>query len=386
MEELKNSILNCLQEYHNDEDLLVNQLNSIVNKEGAAACAMIFKILTHIDFLDEQAKTYWHVVLSHHSHLKKVLDRNVSIRTAICDFFCTVDVSLKNPKIIEIPVYEEKAKYSQYDFLTGLHTRSFFDEALEKEIGRARRHGMDLSILFFDLDKFKLVNDKFGHQAGDYILEEVSKIILNKQRKEDISARYGGEELVMILPHTKKLKAYIFAERIREAIEKSNFVYNDKKINITISGGIGSYPEDGQEIETIVKAADDALYLAKHSGRNEIIAYSNEKRLYLRVDFVKNLNIIGIDDNKESELNASSKNLSKSGILFEHNKPIELGTKLRLNLSIEENQGPIAVTGIVVRTESRGEDKFDIGVLFFNIENETKNEISRYIIRQLNKN
>lgn len=384
MKTLKELILFCLQEYNDNDDLLVEQLSKLIKHEGNQACALILKILTHIDFAGEKARYYWEMILKHHQELKEALDRDVSIRTAICDYFCSIDVSLRNPKFIEIPVYEENAKYSQYDFLTGLHSRSYFEKALEKELGRASRHKMDLSIIFFDLDNFKRVNDVYGHQAGDYVLEKVSEVIMKAQRKEDVSARYGGEELVMILPHTEKIKAYIFAERIREAVEHAHLEYKGKKIEITISGGIGSFPEDGKSIKPILKAADDALYLAKNSGRNEVIAFSSEKRIYMRVDYVEEVSIVGINGNYLSELKANSKNLSKSGILFENTEPIELGTKLKINLNINDAQQPVELTGVVVRTEAHEKDKYDIGVLFFNVESNIKNEISRYIVRQLN--
>ena len=116
-----------------------------------------------------------------------------------------------------------------------------------------------------DIDNFKAFNDTYGHQAGDSIIREISKIFRDASRKIDVVARYGGEEFGIILPITKKEEALILAERIRRAVETSPGLKN-----ITISIGVSSFPEDGEKKEDLIAYADRALYKAKRSGKNRI--------------------------------------------------------------------------------------------------------------------
>ena len=123
------------------------------------------------------------------------------------------------------------------------------------------------TLLLIDIDNFKAFNDAYGHQAGDSIIREISKIFRDASRKIDAVARYGGEEFGIILPITKKEEALILAERIRRAVETSPGLKN-----ITISIGVASFPEDGEKKEDLIANADRALYEAKRSGKNKICA------------------------------------------------------------------------------------------------------------------
>ncbi len=153
-----------------------------------------------------------------------------------------------------------------HDKLTGLLNRGGIDKRLEEEINRGRRYNNSFSIAMMDIDHFKKVNDTYGHQAGDIVLRNVSESIAKNMRDSDYAGRYGGEEFLIVMPHTDKKQAFTAAERIRKALEGTGI--KDTDIKITISGGISSYPEDGDEYRKIVSSADSALYTAKNSGRN----------------------------------------------------------------------------------------------------------------------
>ncbi len=158
-----------------------------------------------------------------------------------------------------------------HDGLTGLDNRREFERVLGAELERARRYGQPLVLLMLDLDHFKAFNDTYGHQAGDEALRTVGRLMRQTARATDHAARYGGEELALILPQTPFDSALPLAERLRNAIAHQPFPVKDgQRAHITVSIGIAAFPEDAQFAEELVAAADRALYAAKAGGRNRV--------------------------------------------------------------------------------------------------------------------
>lgn len=169
----------------------------------------------------------------------------------------------------------ELERMAHEDVLTGLGNRRSFDKALEREISLIRRNGGNLSLMFFDIDHFKPFNDNHGHDAGDYVLSKIGKVIGDNVRGSDIASRYGGEEFTVILPNTDKNGGYTAAEDIRKAIEGENWIYNGKDLGkVTVSLGVSDY-NSSLDTESFVKQADDAAYDAKKSGRNRVVLFKN---------------------------------------------------------------------------------------------------------------
>ncbi len=154
------------------------------------------------------------------------------------------------------------------DSLTQLPNRGAYDLYLEKEQERFRRYGSDLSLLVCDVDKFKRINDQYGHQAGDKVLQLIAKQIKKGTRETDFLTRYGGEEFVVILPETDSKAAFQVGEKIREQVASSPFHFKGVRVQITISCGIASF-QKGYRSEQVFDAADAALYQAKENGRNQ---------------------------------------------------------------------------------------------------------------------
>ncbi len=158
------------------------------------------------------------------------------------------------------------------DELTRLFTVRYFQSQLEMEISRYLRTGQKCSILMLDLDRFKAVNDRYGHPAGDEVLKVIGAIIKDSLREIDIPCRYGGEEFAVILPGASEKSGRIVAERVRANLEKSEIVLdNGARISVTVSIGGASCPENGIGVKETVTAADQALYAAKQAGRNSVI-------------------------------------------------------------------------------------------------------------------
>ena len=361
MEHIRNEIISCLNQ-HSDDEQLIEALGKIIEAEGSRASQVIFHVLTHLDMEAKEASDNWRKIIDHRRDMSDKMGRNVDIRTAICDYFCTVSDYLKNPKVVEIHVFERTFKRSRFDALTGLFNRLAFEDEITRELSRAKRYDIDLSLLFFDLDNFKAVNDTHGHQAGDQVLKDVAAALLNGKRAEDTAVRYGGEELVLILPKTEKYNALMVGDRIRQDIAELEIEFEGTPIPITVSGGLSTFPVDAVNAYHLVRKADEAMYRAKHEGKNRIELFTANKRRYtrLKVDVPLKLKIIG--SGEIPTIDIRSKDFSLNGILFEYHAPIELGTNLQLLVPVNEDESPVNVTGTVVRIEAFSSDSYDIGV------------------------
>jgi len=165
----------------------------------------------------------------------------------------------------------EAKKASREDALTKLYNKRALDEFLDIREGEFKRYEKPYSVVFFDIDHFKQVNDTYGHEAGDIVLKGFAKLFKEVARSVDLVGRYGGEEFLAILSETDRKGAMTFAEKVRQKLEISRFVYQGQKLQVTISGGI-AFREEYPSEKLMLKAADERLYKAKHSGRNQIVS------------------------------------------------------------------------------------------------------------------
>lgn len=159
-----------------------------------------------------------------------------------------------------------------FDHLTGLPNRRAMVEALEREHARASRHGRSYSIVLFDLDHFKLVNDSYGHIVGDQVLVGVAQASQSALRDGDWLGRWGGEEFLALLPETDQSEAITIAERLRAAVGSKPQNAGEWAVEVTLTAGIATYPRDGQELGRLINTADANLYEAKRSGRNRVLS------------------------------------------------------------------------------------------------------------------
>lgn len=178
-----------------------------------------------------------------------------------------IAIAIENAKLFELT-----KKMSVTDSLTGLYNHGFFQKQLSEELERARRYGRNVSLLMIDVDRFKKINDKYGHTVGDRILQAVADMFKMYSRHVDTVARYGGEEFAIVLPETDREQAKIVAERLRKDVEKMEIYVEEleKNLKTTISIGISSYPVNAETQEELIESADKALYRAKSTGRNKV--------------------------------------------------------------------------------------------------------------------
>jgi two-component system, cell cycle response regulator len=170
-------------------------------------------------------------------------------------------------------LHNELEKMVIIDDLTGVYNYRFFSEKLSDEIKRATRYHQALSLIMVDIDWFKRINDTYGHEMGNVLLKGIVRVIASNIRDTDTLARYGGEEFIIILPQTEHDDAQVIAERIRSEIEHSSFGDGVKfpKLNATVSVGITTYPDNGRSEDELVQLVDQAMYLAKGSGKNAVV-------------------------------------------------------------------------------------------------------------------
>ncbi len=180
----------------------------------------------------------------------------------------------------KVDLYETVKELAIRDGLTGVFVRRHFVERFEEELRRSDKYGLPLAVLMLDIDHFKRYNDEYGHLAGDATLKQVASLLRESLRQVDIVARYGGEEFVMVLPETRWEGAVEVAERIRSSIARHNFKIYSQGTRVTVSIGVSLYPSGkvhmagkniNETVETLIHAADKALYRAKEEGRNRVI-------------------------------------------------------------------------------------------------------------------
>ncbi len=167
--------------------------------------------------------------------------------------------------------YDKLLEEAHTDGLTKCYNKAYFNNMLELEVKKSKVTGKPLTLIIFDLDHFKKLNDNYGHDAGDFVLKEKARIIReNGIRQGDIFARYGGEEFCILLPNTNLKQGFEIAERLRNLIQKHEFIYDGKRLPVTASIGIADYRQGVNTSTDLFKRADSAVYKSKEGGRNQV--------------------------------------------------------------------------------------------------------------------
>ncbi len=171
---------------------------------------------------------------------------------------------------VETKYHEEIYRLMTVDGLTQIWNKRYFHETLEREFNRARRYERPLSLVLFDIDHFKRQNDRFGHVAGDALLRHIAAVVKPHLRREDIFARVGGEEFAVLLPEIAIEGARATAEKVRQIVEASEFVFDAAVLSVTVSLGVAGLEQYSESHTSLYRAADAALYAAKELGRNRV--------------------------------------------------------------------------------------------------------------------
>lgn len=223
---------------------------------------LVYKSLSGEDNID----------LSHQSE-ENILSETLVLESKVASILqCIDDPDIRN-QLFELKhiINRSKEKLSRLalvDRLTLLYNRRFFDDAIAREVERAKRYSQELSLIMIDIDNFKDFNDTHGHQKGDEVLSQVAAIISDQIRLNDIASRYGGEEMVVILPESSLSSALVAAEKLRSAIERDSLLRIG--LPVTVSLGVSEFTGSENSVSDMISRADAALYKAKDAGRNRV--------------------------------------------------------------------------------------------------------------------
>ncbi len=364
-ENFRQRIIKILSEGIESDDTLIEQINQI--PDDGMIYSNILAFFVHLTCNEDEAKNHWNKILENYKYLEEIVDkRRIDLRVAILDYFISLSNLLNNPIIVEIQIFKETQKLALVDKLTGLYNRSYMETALNKEIKRSDRYNKDFSILLLDIDDFKSINNKKGHQFGDEALRVYSQFIKGSCRGEDIVCRYGGEEFLIIFPETSSEEAVTFGERLRKNFKQTDLF---KENTITFSGGISTYPYDGKSVSDLIKNADKSLYTAKYQGKDRIIKNaSNDKRRFKRLNLSWKLLFRSIDNFFKTEKHEEiyTQDLSLGGVRFESSEELDIESKLLFEIELQDHDD-IVVFGKVVWVNKKASNQFEYGIQFHDL-------------------
>lgn len=251
------------------EKLFIDELKKTAGEDFYSD---ILFTITFKRFNNEEAKEFFNEIIKHKYFMSQKLKRNVGVRIAALDYLANTKKVLKNVRLIAGDEMDQLMIFMNFDAATGVYNHRYFHEHLEDEILRAKRYKKKLSLAFIDVDNFKNYNDHLGHLKGDVVLRQIAMALKDEIRANDIVARYGGDEFVVLLVETNKKHAMKFAERFRSRIEDFKFFMEDNlgDKKVTLSIGISTFPDDAAGRLSLIKKADNAMYLAKKNGKNRI--------------------------------------------------------------------------------------------------------------------
>jgi len=377
--QVQNRVTGLLLRASRDRDAFLRKMEELERRFGDELYPSLLYTTAHLEFQKRTAKKHWREIARHWDVMNREIGREVDFRVALLDYFLDVNKRIKNPKIIEIKIFQKTQEETVIDELTRLYNYRYFTQALEREIVRADRYHAPLSVVLFDVDDFKHYNDTNGHLTGNRALKRLAQLIKGSVRDVDVVARYGGEEFALILPETNKEGALVIAERIRAKVARSTFPKGERQPlrRFTVSGGVATLHVDAAKAADLVKKADQALYRAKSRGKNQVALYEEERRDYERVS-ASIMGRLAIASDAGDVF--SVQNISEGGLLFDFSKAIPLGAILHLSLNLPGRKTPIQCKAKVRRVEEiRRNRRYETGVSVIQIREAERRPLKRFI-------
>jgi diguanylate cyclase (GGDEF)-like protein len=245
-------------------ELLADTLETLDLPARGQFLQRYFRVITHLDFDENQCVQLWDETLLRRRELSDHLDRLVSLKTALMDVLSTAGM-FRVPIIIEYDELKKLQLNAVTDPLTGLYNRRLFAESFEKELNRARRYGHPMGLVILDLHRFKEVNDKHGHPRGDEVLRAAATTLKKALRTSDSAFRIGGDEFALLLPQTDPAQTLGLSRRI-ETVFAETLQTLQLSVSVTMDHGVANFPQDGEQADQLVRVADERLYRLKHAN------------------------------------------------------------------------------------------------------------------------
>ena len=357
-------------------DALVVALQDLAEQESEVVYAELLYLLTHMRFEPDEAQEHWQAVISHRQELEDAVGYTVDLSVALVSYFVHVSGKLKNPKVIELKLFEETRASAYKDELTGLHNFRFFQEFLRWEVKRCERSGGEFAIAMGDLDNFKAYNDRFGHEAGNEVLQAVGEALEEAGRDQDVPVRYGGEEFVLIMPETSKDDAGRLADRVCRAVAEMDLSPSQPENAVTISVGVASYPQDASAPEALIRCADRAMYTAKAKGKNQAQLYGANRRALRRVDVELDGEIRVL---KKNPVPFATLNISERGLRLKARESLALNSMVEFVLNIPGHHEGVKAYGRVVRVYEKDDDAYQMAISIMDIDSREYLTLTKYL-------
>ena len=355
---------------------LMAALQKLVEQEGLVVYVELLYLLTDIRFEPDEAEKHWKAVIHHREELENAVGYEMDLSVALVSYFVHVSGRLKNPKVIELKLFEETRDSAYKDDLTGLHNFRFFQELLRWEVKRCERSGGEFSIAMGDLDNFKSYNDRFGHAAGNEALQAVGKALKEAGRDQDVAVRYGGEEFVLIMPGTSKDDAGLLADRVCRMIAELELLPPGPENGVTMSLGVASYPADAVAPEGLIRCADRAMYTAKAKGKNQAQLYGANRRALPRVEVALRGEIRILE---EDSIPFSTLNVSERGLRLRAKEPLAMNSMVEFVLNLPGHHEGVKAYARVVRVYEKEDGAYQMALSIMDIDSREYSALTSYL-------
>ena len=331
-------------------DRILADVQEMESREGPIVHVELLHLLSHIRFEPDEAREHWNQIIHHRAELEEAVGFPMDLTVALVSYFVHVSGKLRNPKVIELKLFEETRASAYKDELTGLYNFRFLQEFLRWEVKRCDRGGGEFTIMMGDIDNFKDFNDRLGHAVGNDAIQSVGEALQSVGRDQDVAVRYGGEEFVLVMPETSKDDAGRVADRVCSTIAGLELSASQPADGVTMSIGVASFPGDALSPEDLLRCADRAMYTAKAKGKNQVQLYGANRRALPRVEVVLEGEIRSL---KERSLPFSTVDVSERGLRFTAEEALSLDSMVEFVLNVPGSRGGVRGHGRVVRVFER---------------------------------
>lgn len=309
-----------------------------------------FYLLTHLEFEEADAVRHWDEFKRYHAKFEQDLGYSIDTRITTLSYFINENRQLRNPKIIEMKVFQSTQDMVILDELTSLYNYRHFRERIKAEMAAAQSREEMLSLVIIDIDDFKHINDDYGHLAGDGILRQISTLVKSGFSDRGEAFRYGGEEFAVIVPGADKQEVYEISKTLCEKIASHPFINENSaarhEMSVTASLGIAVYPHDCETSDALIGNADKALYTAKGNGKNIVSLYSDNQRRAKR----PSISVAGqLARFSARRVCMRTLNVSKGGIRFFCEQELAEDSVVELELDLAKGSDAVTVLCRIIK-------------------------------------
>ena len=367
---LRAEVCALLNEDPNNLEAALERVDRLNWSVGPHPHATLLLLLFNLAVNEDEARRMWEAMRTHQARMEEALGRPVALRVAAFDWLIEQNRSTSQPRLLELMQTHRLSSTEIVDPVTGLHTAGFLQDLLPRELGRARRFKLDLSLLHIEIDDFAALAEQFGPTLGTILLKEVAAILASSVRNIDFAARVSAAQFLLLLTETDRMGAYHLAERIRQQVEE---FYLERRVDgrpfaVSISAGVASFPADAKPAADLLRCAREAWFNARTRGSNRVAIFHHERREFLRLSVSHDdLQVTLLPEGSESSSRGTMVNISSGGILFDSEVVIDLGRMVHVLCRSRADADQVLIPGRVVRIErfDSGEGtRYEIGVLF----------------------